>query len=189
MAADDLAADDERADVRTVGFVDELLDQDVLIQPMKRVDDRAGGPFRLGQHDADALRAFNQLDDHRRPVHETDAIADMVGLAGEYGRRHVDVAPTEHLQRSQLVSGPGDGSRSVQAINAHHLELADHRETVKRDRRADARNDGVDGRRSARLGTAVPPCGVGCRDRIEACRERGLRGRGFSPAATSARVL
>jgi hypothetical protein len=51
---------------------------------------------------------FEQLDDHRRAVYEADAIADVVGLAREDGRRHADVMAAKQLQAPQLVPRPGD---------------------------------------------------------------------------------
>src|SRR5262249_20143987 len=123
---------------------DELLDEDVLIQALERLDDRTGRGRALGQDDAEALRALQQLDNHRRAVHALDTSGNVLGLGGIDGGGQANVMSAEDLQAAQLVARAGDGLRFVHAVNAHHLELAHHRQPEERDRRANARNDRID---------------------------------------------
>ena len=57
------------------------------------------------------------------------------------------LAPREELQGAQLVAAARDGDRAVEDGHAHHVELANHREPVVGDARADARDDEVGARR------------------------------------------
>ena len=63
---DDLAVDHERADVGAPGLRDELLHEDVGVELPEGRDDGLRGLLGLGEHDADALRALDELDDERR---------------------------------------------------------------------------------------------------------------------------
>ena len=65
---DDLAADHQRADIGAARFLDEFLHQDVDVGPAEGLDHRLGRGHGLGENDADALRALEQLDDHGRPL-------------------------------------------------------------------------------------------------------------------------
>ena len=72
---DDLVADHEAADVGAAGLLDELLHQDVGVEPAEGLDDRLGGLRGLGQHHADALGALEQLDDQRSAAADLDQVA------------------------------------------------------------------------------------------------------------------
>ena len=79
------------------GLLDELLHQDVDIGALKRLDHGLRGLHRVAQHHADALGAFEQLDDHRCAADEVD---DVLGLAWvvRIGRdRETDAAPRQEL--------------------------------------------------------------------------------------------
>jgi hypothetical protein len=89
------------------------------------------------------LRALQQLDDNRRTADEIQQVVRVVGRACEAGHRQPDAFPRQQLHRAQLVARARDRNRFVERKNAHHLELPHDRSTVKRDRRTDARDHGV----------------------------------------------
>ena len=98
----------------------------------------------LGQHHADALGAFEQLDDQRRAADHVQQIVRVARRVGEAGHRQADALARQQLQRAQLVARAGDRHRFVHGIHAHHLELAHDGGAVEGDRGADARDDGVE---------------------------------------------
>ncbi len=102
-----------------------------------------GRGFGLGQDHAHALRAFEQLDDHGRATHFLDHVDGALGIVRESGNGKVDAGAGEDLQRAQLVAGPADRDALVQGVDALHLELAQHGETIVGDRCADAGDDRV----------------------------------------------
>ena len=46
--------------------------------------------WRFAEHDADALRAFEQLDDHRRAADDVDHVVGARDVVGESGHRQAD---------------------------------------------------------------------------------------------------
>ncbi len=84
------------------------------------------------------------LDHQRRPADHPEHVVGVVRRLGEGGHRHGDALARHHLQRVQLVAGGGDGGGPVQAPGAGQLELANHRQAVSGQRRADARDHHVE---------------------------------------------
>ncbi len=88
---DDAVADDEGADVASLALGDKLLDEHVLAGGLERLDDRLGDLLGVGEDDADALRAFQQLDDDRRAADAGDRGQDVAAVADEAGGGDADV--------------------------------------------------------------------------------------------------
>ena len=142
----DLAADDQSADVAAFGFLDELLHQDGDFGAVEGLDHRLRRFVGFAEHHADALRAFEQLDDHRRAADDLDDLVGAPGVVGERGDRQADAVAGEDLQGAQLVARAADGHRFVERKDAHHLELPQHGEAVEGVRRGNARNDRIEAR-------------------------------------------
>ncbi len=96
---------------------------------LQRLDDRLGDFDRVGQNHADALRPFQQFDDHRRTAHPLDGRQHVLLVADKRGLRNADVMPAENLQRPQLVARIGDSGRRVRTEHIHLLELPNHGRT------------------------------------------------------------
>ncbi|MNZ62573.1 hypothetical protein D3C78_806980 [compost metagenome] len=126
-----LVADDEAANVRTTGFLDVLLNHDVLLEAHERLDHRFRGRGGFAQHHADALGAFQHLDHQRRTVDHFDQVGNVIGGVGKPGHRQADPATGQQLQRTQLVPGTGNGHRFVERKYPHHFELAQHCAAIK----------------------------------------------------------
>ena len=139
----DAVADDERADVLALALGDEFLDQHVLLLALQQLDDRLGRLDGFGQQHADALRSFDQLDDHRRAAHAFDGGQHVFLVAHERRARNADVVPAEDLQAAQLVARVGDAVGGVGAEHVHLLELPNDGGAVVGDRGADARQHRV----------------------------------------------
>jgi hypothetical protein len=137
-------ADHEGADVAAAGLLDELLDQDVGVELPEGADHRLGGLLGLGQHDAHALGALEQLDHQRCAADQRDQPVDVLGGVREGGDGQPHALGGEQLQGAQLVARAGDALRLVGRVDAHHLELTDHRGAVEGVGRADAGDDRVD---------------------------------------------
>jgi hypothetical protein len=84
--------------------------------------------------------AFEELDDDRRAADEIDDVLGLARIVGEGRNWKSDAPPREQLKTAQLVARAADGNRLVQGINAHHLELTEHGQTIERHRGADTRN-------------------------------------------------
>src|SRR5690606_20355676 len=74
---DHLLAHHQRADIGAAGFLDELLHQDVDLGAAEGLDHRLRRAPRFAKHHADALGAFEQLDDHRRAAAELDQLVGV----------------------------------------------------------------------------------------------------------------
>src|SRR5665647_1467901 len=144
-----LAADDQRADIAAVRLADELLNHDVHVVGAERFDDRLGRALGLGENDAHALGALEQLDDDGDAADLLDHVLGFAWAVGEGGHRQADTFTRQQLQRAQLVARAPDGDALVQRVDALHLELAQHGEAVVRDGSADARDDGIVDRQAA----------------------------------------
>ncbi len=135
---DHAVSEHDRADVAPRALAHELLDQDVLLRALQRLDDRFGDLHGVGEDHADALCALEQLDDHRRAADPLDR-GKHVLLPPHEGRvRHPDVVPTQDLERPQLVARVGDGVRRTRRVDVELLELPDDGGAEVGDRRADA---------------------------------------------------
>src|SRR5579864_2263108 len=141
---DHLPADHDGAKVGAPGLLDEGLDEDVLLQRVHRLEHRLRGFHRLGEDDAGALAPLEQLEDDRRAAYLADRRAHVLAAPGEGGGRDPDVVARQQLQGAELVAALGDRLAVVGREDAHHLELAQHREPIEGDRGADARHDAVE---------------------------------------------
>ncbi len=73
--ADHLAIHDQGPDVGALRFFDKFLYNDARLDTVKRFDNRLGGILVFREHDAEALRSFQQLDhDRRAPYRLNDAL-------------------------------------------------------------------------------------------------------------------
>lgn len=59
------------------------------------------------------------------------------------GNRQVDPLARQQLQRTQFVTGAGNGNGFIQGIAAENFKLAQGGGTVKSDGGADTRDDGI----------------------------------------------
>src|SRR5690554_1597725 len=87
---DYLAVDDETADVGAVGLANIFLHQDVGFHPHESLDHADGGGLGFGQHHANALRTFEQLDHQWGAADHLDQILDVVWPVSETGHRQAD---------------------------------------------------------------------------------------------------
>src|SRR5690348_4725107 len=140
---DHATADDEAADVAPVGLAHELLHQEVGIEATERLDHALRSGQLFGQDHAGPLRALVELDHVRRRSEHVEEVAGVVRVVTECRRRQVDPMAGEHLQAAQLVARAQHRFGGTRRVDAHHLELAQHRRAVEGDRRADARNHAV----------------------------------------------
>src|SRR5215207_7289702 len=152
------AADNEHPDILAGGFLHILLDENGDLRAVKRLDHRLRRFVLLAQNDTDALRAFEQLDDHRRAADEFDDFIRSSSVIGKGRDRQANTVARQELQRSQLVARPADGNRLIQRKHAHHLELPQHRETIERVRCRNPRDDGIEpGEPLAHIAQLRPP--------------------------------
>ena len=98
---------------------------------------------RLRQDHAAPLRALQQLDDAGRAADLLDHVLGAARPVREGRHRQADAFARQELQRPQLVARAADRHALVEGEDALHLELAQHGETIMRDRSADARDHGV----------------------------------------------
>ena len=133
-----LAADHQATDVGATGLGNELLDQNVGFEPHEGLDHALCRFLRLRQYHADALGALQQLDHRRGTADHLEHVLHIVGRVREAGHREADALARQQLKRAQLVSRAGNRDRLVERVDAHHLELAQHRGAVKGHRCADA---------------------------------------------------
>src|SRR6266542_423650 len=143
---DDLAPDDEGAQVPALGAADVLLHDDVLPEPEDRLERRLERLEALAEHDAALLVRGQQLHEHRHAADHPDHLLQPRGVRRHDGARHAHAARREELQAAHLVAARGDAVRAVQHRDAHELELAHDREAVLVDREADPGDDDVRGR-------------------------------------------
>ena len=141
---DHLVADHEAANVGATGFLDVFLDHDVLLEAEEGLDHRLGRLVRFGQYHAHALGAFQHLDHQRCTANHLDQVGNVVRGVGEAGHRQADALARQQLQSAQLVARATDGHRLVERVDAHHLELAQHRAAIEGHRGADARNHRIE---------------------------------------------
>ena len=194
---DDAAADDDDAQVGALRLADELLDDDVGLEPLERLEHALGSLLGLGEHDADALRALEQLDDDRRPAEALEQVVEVAGAAREERVRDGDAVAGEQLERAQLVARARERERRRGREDALRLELAHDRRAVLGHGGADARNDRVDAERAARRRRTrsgrryAPRRSTSCGRRLARsghARQRPRQGVGSSTAAGAARA-
>jgi hypothetical protein len=142
--ADHPVADDEGAHVLAFRFRDELLQEDDVVQAPEGLQDRLEPLAGLRQHDPDALRSLEQLEDAGDPSHLLDGLVEVLRRADDGGAREVDVGAGEELEGQELVARVLDRLRRVDHGDPHDLELVDDGAADLRDRRADARDHDVD---------------------------------------------
>src|SRR5262245_3823857 len=131
------------AEVVTAGFLDVLLHEDVHVGSAKRLDDGFGRGRRFRQDHAAPLRALEQLDDAGRATDLLDHIFGATGILGKGGDRQANALARQQLQRAQLVARSPDGDAFIEREDALNLELAQHRDPVVGDGRANARDHRV----------------------------------------------
>src|ERR1041385_1682294 len=142
--ADDLVAADEGAPVLALRLRDELLQHDDVVEAPERLQDGLQALPALRQHDADALRALQELEHARDAADLLDGLVQVVGAADDGGARQVDVGARQELEAQQLVAGAQDALARVDDGDPHDLELVDDGAAHLRHRRADAGHDDVD---------------------------------------------
>ncbi len=75
-----LVAHDQHPQVGAAGLLDVFLHEQVRFEATERLDDALGGLLGFAQHHAHALRALEELDDHRRPADGPDKVLGLLGL-------------------------------------------------------------------------------------------------------------
>ncbi len=136
-------AHDEGAHVAALALGDELLHQHVLPRALERLDDGGGHVAAVGEDDADALGAFEELDDDGRAAHPFDGRPHVGAITHERRAGDADLVAAEDLQAAQLVARVRDTGRGVGAEDVHLLELPDDGGTEVGDGSADAREHRV----------------------------------------------
>ena len=102
---DDAVADDEGADVLALALRDEFLEQDLLLGAVERLDDGFGDLDLVGEDDADALGAFEQLDDDRRAADAHQGVLDVALVIDVGGEWDADIVAGKNLQASAACRG------------------------------------------------------------------------------------
>ena len=141
---DDASPDDDRAHVASAALAHEALHEHVLLREVERLDERERHLVRLGEHHADALRAFEQLHDERRGTEALEHRGKRATITRVDRGRDRNVVTREELERAQLVARRRDRVRAVEREHAQVLELTKHGGARLRDRGADPRQDRVD---------------------------------------------
>ena len=85
------------------GVLDVFLDHEVGLEAPESLDHALGRLARLGEHDANALRAFQQFDHDGSAADQFEEIVGITRGAGEPGDRQPDALARQQLQRPQLV--------------------------------------------------------------------------------------
>ena len=83
-------ADDEAAEVRTAGFLDELLNHEVGLEAAEGLDNAFRRLLGFCQDDADTLRTLQELDDHGRSAHEFQQVIGIPGRIRKPGDGQAD---------------------------------------------------------------------------------------------------
>ena len=139
-----LAVYNKGPDIAALALPDELLHQHVHLEAVEGVEHRLCRLFGLGQHHPDALGAFEQLDDQRRPAHHPDQIVFVAGRPGKAGIRHAHTCSRQDLHAPQLVARAHNGLRLHSRKHVHHLELPNNGAAVKGDGCTNAGDHGID---------------------------------------------
>src|SRR5690606_17982038 len=113
----------EGPDVNTTAFLDEFLHDHTGLQAVERLADRHGRLLRLGQHHAQPLRAFQQLDDAGRPADIVHDAAHILAVVGEHRLGDAHTAAGEDLHAAQLVAAAHQRLALGGGEHLHHLEL------------------------------------------------------------------
>src|SRR5690606_31038397 len=141
---DDFVTDNKTTDIGSTSFLDELLHQDIGFQAHEGFDYAFCRLAGFCQHHANALSALQEFDDHRRATDQFQQLRHVVRLVGESGHRHAYAFARKQLQGPQFVPGAGNGDRFVDRKHTHHLELTQHRRSVKGDRSTDPGNHHIE---------------------------------------------
>ena len=120
---DDLAANDQRANIRAARFLDEFLHEDVHIGSAKRFDNRLCAAHGFGKHHADALRPFQQLDHDGWSFDRLDDFFRLLGIVRIGSQRQTQAVLCEYLHTAELVAAAADGDAFVQGPASTHFEL------------------------------------------------------------------
>ncbi|VFS84926.1 Uncharacterised protein [Salmonella enterica subsp. enterica] len=92
-----LIADDQTTNIASFSFGNVFLNQDMGIQPPKRINNTFSSLTRLCQYHADPLRAFYQLHDQRRPANHLNKIAGIIRRMGDPGNGKIDPLARQKL--------------------------------------------------------------------------------------------
>jgi hypothetical protein len=136
--------DDEAAQIAPPRFGDEPLDEKVRAEVAERVDDAFGRLAVFRKDDAEALRAFKELDHDRGGADELEEIVGVVRNVGHAGRGHGNPRVAQALEGEEFVAGAEERVAVVETGHAGGFELTDHGRAVEGDRNPDAGDDTVD---------------------------------------------
>jgi hypothetical protein len=119
------------------------LNEHVLLGALQGLDDGLRDSDGICQDDANALRAFEQLDDDRCATHPFDGWQHVVLVSHELRGRDANIVAAEDLRGAELVPRVCDTRGRVGAKNVHLLELAYDAGAVEGDGGTDSWDDAV----------------------------------------------
>lgn len=139
----DAVSDDEGADVLAFAFGNEFLKENLLLGGVEGLDDGFCDLNLIREDDADALGAFEELDDDWCAADAHEGVFDVALVIDVSGGGDADIVAGEDLEGAEFVAGVADSRSGVWGEDVHLLELADDGCAVAGDGGADAGEDGI----------------------------------------------